>query len=417
MAQEEQARSSNIDRRRFNLLLATGLVSSTLPQRGAQAKTADRAAAARPLAYAGQDSTPVAVAGIPRGDGEEATARAVRNATHAATDFSWLSRGDTVLIKTVCNSGNPYPATTDPVALRAMIALLREKGAGRVIVADMSGVQAVRFGPDSLRGSTRELMSQSGMLRAAEDAGAEVQAFEEQGWDAFFEDPLTAVGAWRSGVMLPTLLHEVDHVVLMPRCARHLLAGSTLGLKAAVGWWRHDSRLEYHSGAKSFSEKTAEANTARTLVAKQRLVVTSASKVLTTFGPDQGYVHQPETGLVVASTSLVAHDMVSLAWLIESRRVMPADERDGFLKDPNESSFAANFANRIVCSFLGGVDEFFKAERLTPYTLERVWDDKVLRRAFDFSGGVPRVELVEADRGSLPRPIRERLSAEVELPA
>ena len=78
----------------------------------------------------------------------EATAAAVRRAAVAATDFAWLGRGDAVLIKPVCNSGNAYPATTDPLALHAMIALLRESGAGRVIVADMSGVQFVRFGPD-----------------------------------------------------------------------------------------------------------------------------------------------------------------------------------------------------------------------------------------------------------------------------
>jgi hypothetical protein len=203
----------------------------------------------------------------------------------------------------------------------------------------------------------------------------------------------------------------------MPRCARHLLAGSTLGLKAAVGWWRHDSRLEYHSGASSFSEKTAEANTARTLVAKQRLVVTSASKVLTTFGPDEGHVHEPETGLVIASASPVAHDMVSLAWLIESRRVMPADEREGFLKDPNDSSLVASFANRVVCNFLGGIGEFFKAEPLTTYTLERIWDDRVLRRAFELSAGVPRVELVESSRDSIPGALQTRLAAEVALPA
>ena len=32
----------------------------------------------------------------------------------AATNFSWLSKGDPVHIKIALNSGNPYPATTDP---------------------------------------------------------------------------------------------------------------------------------------------------------------------------------------------------------------------------------------------------------------------------------------------------------------
>jgi len=31
-----------------------------------------------------------------------------------STDFSWLKKGDRVLIKLALNSGNPYPATSDP---------------------------------------------------------------------------------------------------------------------------------------------------------------------------------------------------------------------------------------------------------------------------------------------------------------
>jgi len=158
----------------------------------------------------------------------------VRAAALAATDFSWLSRGDTVLIKVACNSGNRYPATTDPIAVRAMVGLLKEHGAGRVVVADMAGVQFVRFNRDGLEGSTRELMRSNGLAQASEEAGAEVHAFEEAGWDGFFEATPQSVGAWKASVMLPSILNEVDHVVLMPRTARHLLAGSTLGFEARV---------------------------------------------------------------------------------------------------------------------------------------------------------------------------------------
>ena len=37
-------------------------------------------------------------------------------------------------IKPALNSGNPYPATTSPEAIGSMVTLLREKGAGRVIL-------------------------------------------------------------------------------------------------------------------------------------------------------------------------------------------------------------------------------------------------------------------------------------------
>jgi uncharacterized protein (DUF362 family) len=357
----------------------------------------------------------VTLAGVGRGAGEGATQEAVRRAAQAASDFAWLSRGDTVLIKPVCNSGNAYPATTDPAALRAVIGLLREKGAGRVLVADMSGVQFVRFSKDGLRGSTRELMRQNRMAQSAEAAGAEVHAFEERGWDGFFEELPAASGSWSGPIRLPTLLNEVDHVVLMPRVGRHILAGTTLGLKAAVGWWRHDTRLEYHRDAATLPQKTADANAVPTLRAKQRLVLTSATRVLTTFGPDQGHISDPEIGLVIASPSVVAHDMVALAWLLENRRAMPETDLDGAFEDPHNSSLIVNFANRMVTRTLGGFGQALKAETLERYDLHAVWDDRVLRRAFQVFGGVPRVELIDVD-ASVPAPLRQRLSSDLTLP-
>ena len=410
------ADAPRLSRRHFNQLLAGACVAAALPESRARAAGSGAAPSPSALRYAGSNAEAVTLAAVERGAGEEATEQAVRRAALAATDFSWLSRGDTVLVKPVSNSGNLYPATTDPVALRAMVRLLRERGAGRVIVGEMSGVQFVRFGPDQLRGSTRDLMTRNGLARAAQEAGAELVAFEEAGWDGFFEDRVEAEGTWSRGVMLPKVLEEVDHVVLLPRCGRHLLAGSTLGLKAAVGWWRHDSRLEYHRVASTFSQKTADANTAATLRAKQRLVLTSATRVLTTFGPDQGHVHEPDTGLVIASPSIVAHDLVSLAWLIESRLGTPEEKRDGRLEDPNRSSLAVNFANRMVCHFLGGPGAFFQAEHLERYDLDRVWDDRVLLRAFEVFGGVPRVALVDEESG-VPTALRERLAAHVALPS
>ena len=156
---------------------------------------------------------------------------------------------------------------------------------------------------------------------------------------------------WKRGLMMPNILKEVDHIILMPRCSRHVLAGATLGLKAAVGYWRTDTRLEYHRDASTLQEKTAEANTARTLVKKQRLVISAADKILTTFGPDNGYVHQPEIGLIIASESVVAHDMVSLAWLLENRRHIPSDKKGGFV---DNSPLVAWLANYWVVHKLGG---------------------------------------------------------------
>ncbi|MCP3982951.1 MAG: DUF362 domain-containing protein [bacterium] len=391
-----------LSRREFGQLAAAGAVAALLPE-------ASRSQNGPASISALRGPAPVAVAGVARGAPAEETHRAVRAAALAATDFAWLSRGDTVLIKPVCNSGNVYPATTDPWAVYEMIRLLKERGAGRVIVADMAGVQFVRFHPDSLHGSTRALMESNGLAKATEQAGGELHAFEEAGWDGFFEDTPVAEGSWKAPVMLPTILTEVDHVVLMPRVARHLLAGSTLGLKAAVGWWRHDSRLEYHRDAGSFAEKTADANTVRTVADKQRLVLSSATRVMTTFGPDAGHVAEPETGIVFASADLVAHDMVAMAWLLEHRAAMDPSQRDGAFDDPNSSATMANLANRMVVGWLGGFGAALGAERLRPHDLERIEDDRVLARAFA-TGGRPTLELVPAD-DSLPEQVRAQLVA------
>ena len=348
---------------------------------------------------------PVFLAGVSREASEAAIKAAVRDAARAATDFSWLSGGDSVFIKPALNSGSPYPFTTSPIAIAAMVELLREKGARRVIVGDMSGIGHVKLSPDGLSGSSRRLMEASGMAAAVRAAGAELHFFEEAGWDAFYEDAMAAGDHWKRGLMMPAILKEVDHIILMPRCARHVLAGSTLGLKAAVGYWRTDTRLEYHRDAATLQEKTAEANTARTLIDKQRLIVSAADKILATFGPDEGYVHQPDTGLVIASESVVAHDMVSLAWLLENRRHMPADRKDGFL---DGSPAVARIANTWVVGKLGGLKPAIASDPLVKNDLRTIRADRVLTRACQILGGTPKVT-VEAANGMIPEELKKRL--------
>ncbi|HTY25988.1 MAG TPA: DUF362 domain-containing protein [Desulfomonilaceae bacterium] len=350
----------------------------------------------------------VFLAAVNRGSSEQEIKRGVRAAAEAATDFSWLSRGDSVFIKPALNSGCPYPATTSPVAIAAMVELLRDKGAGRVVVGDMSGIEHLKLSPKKVSGSTQKLMVQCGMAKAAQEAGAELHFFENSGWEAFYEDFPISGSHWNNGLMMPAILKEMDHIVLMPRCGRHALAGSTLGLKAAVGYWRTDTRLEYHKYAATFHEKTAEGNTVSTLLNKQRLVISAADKILTTYGPDKGYVIEPQTGLVIASQSVVAHDMVSLAWLILGRSETPAREKTAF-NDPNASQTIASPANRYIVSMLGGIGQAIKTEKLIRYDLNEISDDRTLNCAYELFGGRPKVEIEEAN-GLLPTELKRRLT-------
>ncbi|MCU0577534.1 MAG: DUF362 domain-containing protein [Desulfobacterota bacterium] len=399
-----------MDRRRFLKLTAAAAAVAMNPlHRGAQASQVP-GTSRRLLPGPG---TRVCLAGVAKGSPEQAIRTAVRSAAEAATDFSWLAKGDTVFIKPVVNSGKPYPATTSPIAVAAMIELLKEKGALRVVVGDMSGIESVRFTADSLSGSSRKLMESSGLARAVLASGGETHFFEEPGWHSFYEDVPADGTNWKRGIMMPKVLQEVQHIVLMPRCARHVLAGSTLGLKAAVGYWRHDTRLEYHRDAATLQEKTAEANTVGTLRTKQRLVLSAADKVLTTFGPDDGYVHEPETGLVMASESVVAHDMVSLAWLLENRRFIPEAQKNDFL---DTSTVVPRVVNHVVAGWLGGMGPAFSSEKLTKNELNAIWDDRVITRACEVFGGVPGV-LLEASNNAVSADLKRRLTEMTALPA
>jgi uncharacterized protein (DUF362 family) len=348
---------------------------------------------------------PVFLAGTNRGNSEQVQS-AIRQAAEAATDFSWLSKGDPVFIKPVLNSGNLYPDTTSPIAIGAMIELLKEKGAGRVIVGDMSGIEHVKLSREKVSGSTRSLMEASGMAVAVLAAGGELFAFEESGWDGFYAEPPTAGANWWGELMMPKILREVAHIVLMPRCGRHVLAGASLGLKAAVGYWRTDTRLEYHRYASTFHEKTAEGNAVATLLDKQRLVLTAADNVLATFGPDDGRVCQPEIGLVIASESVVAHDMISLAWLIENRRAMPPVAKKSFR---DSSRLLASLGNRVVVGLLSDWKTALASETLTKNALDSIWDDRVLNHAYRVFGGRPEIALRVANN-LVPLDLQKRLT-------
>ena len=405
MKRESCSERDHIDRRKFLKLIAISFAGAALPWKVVHG-TLD--------ILNHLPRTQVAITGVKKGSEDRVLIEAVKQAARAATDFSWLSRGNSVLIKPALNSGNPYPATTSPESVRAMVELLKEKGASKVIVSDMSGIEHVKLTPEKLKGSSRELMNESGMVKAAIEAGAELFFPEEEGWNAFFEDEPADSTYWKKGIMMPKILKEVDHLVLMPRCGRHALLGSSLGMKNAVGYWRTDSRLEYHKYASTIQEKTADANTVKSLHDKQRLVLTAGTKVLTTYGPNKGFVSEPETGLVIASESIVAHDMISLAWLLQNRKTM-SEEENKSARDPYKRQFIVSNTNRFVVLLLGSFGEAWNAEKLVRNDIDSIWDDRVLNRAYEVFGSIPQVKLVDGE-DSVSKDIKKKLMDMVSVP-
>ncbi|MFZ5586439.1 MAG: DUF362 domain-containing protein [Thermodesulfobacteriota bacterium] len=351
--------------------------------------------------------TAVHLAAVPAGAAPAAVMAAVAAAALAAGGLAWLRPGDSVFIKLAANSPAPYPATTAPLALEAMARLLKDHGAGRVAAGDKPGVVHVHQDRRRHRGRGLEVMAANGLAEAARRGGAELHAFDQAGFDAYFAEDPPAGGHWRGHLMLPDILREVDHVVLLPRVGRHVLAGSSLGLKLAVGWLRDDSRLELHRDAASFLEKIAEISFVPSLAGRVRLTLSLADLVLTTFGPDQGHVARPDPGLVIASSDLLAHDMAALAWLDWCRAHATPAGRRGRSQDPYRlwpGLFNRLFVGRIWgLAALRGAQSYRGAELVSPAA------DRVQARAAGLRGGWPRVDLKSAGAAP-PAAVREHIA-------
>ena len=256
---------------------------------------------------------------VARGEHEKSYAL-FKKMVEATTDFSWLSRGDRVLIKIALNSGKRYPATTDPWSVHCMVNLLKEKGAGKILVGDQSGFGTVQWTEDLKEGSSRQLAKTAGILKVIEDSGTEPCFFEEYGWDAYRPAIPDGKNHWKKPIMVPATLDEVDHIIYLPRVSSHVLAGNTLGLKLSVGFLRSDSRGEFHNGGKQFYALYEEINHIPQIASKLRLVVSSGRSVLTLVGPNEGPTAKPDYGLVLASDDLLAHEMLAYAWLQWNRQ-------------------------------------------------------------------------------------------------
>jgi len=268
----------------------------------------------------------------PKGEHEKCFALA-RKMLDAVTDFSWLSRGDRVLVKLALNSGTPYPRTTDPWLLDSMLRILQEKGA-RVVVGDSPGCGHVRWTPGEAKGSSRALCQSTGLLPIIEQHGASPVFFEEKDYDSFLETSPSGSGHWKKPMRVTSVVKDVDHIIYLPRVSSHVLADFTAGLKVGVGFLREDSRLAAHSGGGDFPAMFEEVNHVPEIEGKVRLVVSSARMIPSLVGPDVGPVATPDHGLFFASTDLLAHDLLAYALVKWAREFMTsaADHaKDGVL--------------------------------------------------------------------------------------
>jgi hypothetical protein len=132
-------------------------------------------------------------------------------------------------------------------------------------------------------------------------------------------------------------------------------------------------------------------------------VLSVGTQVQTSFGPDSGNVATPDVGLVIASESIVDHDIASLAYLLEvSEQATPWRAR---VTDPYPTF--SSLMNRTFVSYIWGAGEFTEVESYDAPRLETPWSCRVLTRGCEIFGGRPERLAVENVNDSVPAELRE----------
>ncbi|MBN2158962.1 MAG: DUF362 domain-containing protein [Spirochaetes bacterium] len=320
-------------------------------------------AAVTPSILSGCGTTPATVtqygnivssAWIPQG-GLAASYSSFKSMIEAATDFSWLSAGDSVLVKIAANSPSPFPACTDPTALQFMLQLLQEKNAGTIYVGDQASVENVFYlantaqaqdvissasvkannfmqlvfailNTDTLKtGSTRANCTQNGLLDVINAAGATPVFFDETGFDGF-NAATSANGNWPRQIYLPKIIASVNHIITMPQSADDSRTGASTGMMNMAGLLRDDCRIAMDSGTlEDYFKMCVDISLLSEIASKIRLSVTSGMSVLTTAGADPGTAVEPTYGMVFASENILLHDILASSWVETNRTAVNAD--------------------------------------------------------------------------------------------
>ncbi len=236
-------------------------------------------------------SHPVGPFPVSRVSAEKDIRGAIDKAVGLLGDFgSFIKRGDTVTIKPNLNTADPYPASSDPLFIKALGEAILEAGASKLKIMDSS----------TIRTSTRKVAEKIGLTPVAEDLGAELIYLDEHPW----------VGQRLPGVYMTSCdigepVMSMGKLVLAPCLKTHRLARFTGAMKLLVGMMKPSHRVR-----KLHLRKLQQKVTDLASYFQPALVVMDAREVFVTGGPTNGQREHP--GVIMASPDMVAIDAVGV---------------------------------------------------------------------------------------------------------
>jgi uncharacterized protein (DUF362 family) len=206
----------------------------------------------------------------------------------------------TVAVKANFNSADPFPGSTHPETLAALLASLSAVHADSV-VAERSGMGKTNKVLKALH--IFDVVSKYGQMVVIDDLG-------KDGFSRFHGEH------WRRGFLLAQPFLDADYVISTCCLKTHRFGGHfTLSLKNTVG---AIARIDPEDGHDYMGE-LHQSPYQRTMIAEINkafscdLAILDAMRGFSTMGPEQGHIIEP--GLLVASTDRVALDAVGVSLL------------------------------------------------------------------------------------------------------
>jgi uncharacterized protein (DUF362 family) len=182
---------------------------------------------------------------------------------------------------------------TDPRVLESVVAMLKDAGVERVLVAEGKSVNLkhIKSGP-------RETFAKTGLTEIIEHAGGEILGWDEE---EFIPTDIPNGGIYDK-IGLPRSIVEADAFISVPKLKTHCQTEITVGMKSMQGVYDVEEKQNFHNEA--FPWKMVDI----LRVAKPTLTIVDGLICGEGYGPI--YTDPVEMNLIVSSTDVVAIDAV-----------------------------------------------------------------------------------------------------------
>jgi uncharacterized protein (DUF362 family) len=226
-------------------------------------------------------------------------------------------KGKNVLVKPNFNTADKPPGSSHNDTIRAVVEMVKEQGAGRIVLGDRSGPA-----------KTSAVFREKGIFDMAKELGFECLVFDEIPKDRWVK--VHPPGShWRNGFLFAKPVLEADAVIGLCCLKTHQYGGHfTMSLKLTTGMVHKRHMTELHTSVFDQRKMIAEMNTAYT----PTLVVMDGIEAFYKGGPMKGPVWRAD--LTFAAADRVALDATGVAALkmhgttrkIMDRRIFEQDQ-------------------------------------------------------------------------------------------